>query len=124
MNTYVMKIVYCKIIPFKDFFATNFFTLIIVRKRYKERVERGGCIIKRMLNHENIHSEQMKETLFIGFYILYLLNWLFNLIVCPKHAYKYIVFEQEAYANQGNLDYIKHRKHYAWIKYLFKKPVK
>lgn len=119
-----MKIVYCKNIPAKGFFAMNFFTLIIVRKQYKERVERGGYTVTRMLNHESIHSEQMKETLFIGFYILYLLNWLFNLIVYPKHAYKYIAFEQEAYANEGNLDYIEHRKRYAWIKCLFKKPVK
>lgn len=124
MNTYVMKIVYCKHIPFRGFFAMNFFTLIIVRKAYKSVVERGWYIVKRMLNHESIHTEQMKETLFIGFYILYFLDWLFNLIVYPKHAYRYIAFEQEAYANQGNFSYNEHRKHFAWIKYIFKKPVK
>lgn len=116
-----MKIIYCKHIPVSGFFALNFFTLCIVRKEYKPIVEAMHSRAKRMLNHESIHSEQMKETLYAGFYVLYALFWLANLIACSSHAYKNIAFEQEAYGNQDNADYCKSRKHYAWVKYLFMK---
>ena len=61
----------------------------------------------------------MKEMMYIPFYILYVVEWLIKLF-CKGNAYRNISFEREAYDNQYNLDYIKTRKHYNWIKRLFK----
>jgi hypothetical protein len=35
-------------------------------------------------------------------------------------AYRSISFEQEAYKNQHNLNYLDSRKSFAWMKYIFK----
>lgn len=105
-----MKIIYSKIIPFKGYKAINLFGVIFVRK--------GQTLSPRDLNHEAIHTEQMKETLYIGFYILYLIFWIFRLLTPPwKTAYMDISFEQEAYLNENNLEYLKTRQPYAWISY-------
>ena len=51
------------------------------------------------LNHENIHFQQGKELLFVGFWLLYGLNYLINLLVINinrKLAYKNIIIEKEA----------------------------
>ena len=48
------------------------------------------------------------------------------IVACFTHkvkAYEMICFEQEAYANQSNYQYNKSRKHYAWVKWLFKYKV-
>lgn len=116
-----MKVIYCKHFPIKGFFAINICGLCIVRSEYKSIMERNGFIAKKVLNHEGIHTLQMKETLYIGFYLFYLINWLWNLIICPKTAYESISFEQEAYANDYNLNYKDERKHFSWMKYIFKK---
>ena len=116
-----MKVVYCKHLPIKGFFAMNLFGVCIVRSEYKWIMERGDYYCKKTINHESIHTAQMKETLFIGFYILYFLLWLVNLVISPKTAYRNIAFEQEAYANDTNLNYLESRKHFAWVKYLFKR---
>ena len=60
--------------------------------------------------------------LIIPFYLQYGIEWLIRLIRYrnTRKAYKTISFEQEAYNNERNAEYIKNRKYYAWIKYLFK----
>lgn len=58
-----MKIIYNKLIPFKGFIGINLFGIIFVRKEYKKRLYRS------VINHENIHTAQMKEMLYIFFYI-------------------------------------------------------
>jgi hypothetical protein len=60
------------------------------------------------MNHEFIHFRQQIELLIIPFYILYLLNYLINLIRYHKHteAYRNILFEREAYENDSNLSYL------------------
>ena len=35
-------------------------------------------------------------------------------------AYRSISFEQEAYDNQNNLNYLKNRKRFNWVKYILK----
>ena len=72
------------------------------------------------LNHENIHFAQGKELLFVGFWILYALNYIINLIVYKfdkRKAYKNIIFEKEAYKMEGITNYLSKRKPYAFIKY-------
>ncbi len=73
------------------------------------------------LNHEYIHFKQGKELLFIGFWLLYVLNYLFNLFrfnFDSHEAYINIAFEREAYENQRNFNYISKRKKYNWVKWL------
>lgn len=76
----------------------------------------------RVINHERIHTEQMKELLFVPFYILYGLEWLVRLAQYRDSfkAYRNISFEREAYANGDNPDYLKTRRRYAWLKMLRK----
>ncbi len=74
---------------------------------------------KEVLNHEEIHLRQQKELLVLFFYLWYLIdfgvkyykhrNW--------KKAYHNIIFEREAYANGGDLNYLKNRKLFAFWKY-------
>ena len=74
---------------------------------------------KIIINHENIHLRQQLELLIIPFYILYLLNYLLNLLYYMHHdkAYRNIVFEREAYFNERNPDYLKHRNIWSWLRY-------
>jgi len=73
---------------------------------------------KKVINHELIHSYQQLETLVIGYWIIYLFNYLVNLIKYKKHilAYKNILFEIEAYNNSSNENYLKTRKLFSWMK--------
>lgn len=66
-----MKVIYNKIIPFKGYKCINLFGVLFVRK---------GCTMRESdYNHEAIHTKQMKELLYVPFYILYLLEWLYRL---------------------------------------------
>ena len=69
-------------------------------------------------NHELIHSKQCWEMLIIGFYLAYLIDWLIKLVMYGKNAYRNISFEREAYENENNLNYLKNRKFWAWLKYV------
>lgn len=70
------------------------------------------------INHEKIHIAQMKEMLYIFFYIWYVIEYLIRLIIYRDTwmAYKNISFEREAYYNQSDLSYLNDRKHYSWFK--------
>ena len=78
---------------------------------------------KLIINHENIHLRQQLELLLIPFYILYLLNYLLNLLHYFSHnkAYKNIVFEREAFSSDQNPDYLKSRRLWAWVNFFSKK---
>jgi hypothetical protein len=74
---------------------------------------------KILMNHEEIHLQQQKELLVLPFYVLYVANYLFNLLKYRKHhiAYLNICFEREAYANEANLNYLSQRRFWAFWKY-------
>lgn len=80
----------------------------------------GILLTRRLVVHERIHLQQQKELLIIPFFLLYLLEYIFNLIKYKNHykAYFLISFEQEAYLNDKNIQYFKHRKPFSWLKYL------
>lgn len=107
-----MLIIKNKILPTKGFSAINLFTLLFVRK--------GATVDSVLINHESIHSAQMKEMLFIPFYLWYVIEWLVWLIKYRNShaAYRRISFEREAYKNQFNLHYLQKRKFWSWWKYL------
>jgi hypothetical protein len=72
---------------------------------------------KEDLNHEKIHFIQQLELLFVFFFLLYGVFYLRNRIRGDSHwvAYKLTPFEFEAFCNQGDLNYLKNRKMYAWL---------
>jgi hypothetical protein len=90
-----------------------FWPFIILRPGLLEQTE------KTIINHERIHLAQQKECFILGFYLIYAGNYIYNLIKYRKSAvaYYYLMFEAEAYAKQGNLDYLNWRKDFAWRHY-------
>ncbi|MCL6103093.1 MAG: hypothetical protein M1292_11540 [Bacteroidetes bacterium] len=87
------------IIPFKGFKAITLWPFIFFREEMNA-VD---------WNHETIHGRQQIELLFVGFYLIYFVEWIFK-------GYDRISFEKEAYANQDNQDYLKGRKVFAMWK--------
>lgn len=107
-----MKVICNDLIPFKGFKAINLFGILFVRN--------GSTISDVDLNHESIHTKQMKEMLYIPFYICYVLEWVVRFISCgnSRLAYRRISFEIEAYLNQYDENYLKNRKRFAWFKHI------
>jgi hypothetical protein len=75
---------------------------------------------KELINHELIHHRQQLELLLVPFYLLYLVNYLVNLVKFKNHdkAYRAIIFEREAYALESDLQYLVNRKPFAWLKFI------
>jgi len=63
-----------------------------------------------LINHERIHLRQQLEMLLLPFYIWYL-------IALRRKGYWNCKFEREAYANEHNLNYLKTRRPFAFLKY-------
>ena len=95
--------------------------------------------------HENIHGRQQMEVLSVGIFLAavlfflgcgwwsllglplffwwYVVEWFVKLIITGfsnRKAYRSISFEQEAFAFEDDSLYMKRRKPFAWIKYIFK----
>lgn len=100
-----MKIVYNNVIPFKGFAAINLFGVIFARKECRP-------LSTSTVNHEAIHTEQMKELLYIGFYVCYVVEWLVRLFM-KGNAYRNISFEKEAYNCQHIPSYTQIRQRFA-----------
>lgn len=99
-----MKVIYNKVIPINGYKCVNLFGVLFVRE---------GCKMTATdYNHEAIYTAQMKELLYVPFYLLYVLEWLWHLIRLrdTRAAYRAISFEREAYAHEGEADYLKTRK--------------
>ncbi len=107
-----MKILRNRFIPFKGFTAINIFGFMLVHH--------GIYISNHLVNHERIHTAQMKELGFIFFYIFYFIEWLVRLPM-KGNAYRNISFEREAYDKQDEPEYLSQRRHYAWVRYMRKK---
>lgn len=109
-----MKIIENNILPPKRYLAINIFGILFVRKGNK------SVINKYHINHEYIHTCQMKEMFYIFFYIWYGIEWFIRFLGCfdSHNACLNISFEKEAYRNQYNLDYLKNKKFYSFLKYL------
>lgn len=72
------------------------------------------------LNHERIHYRQQLELLIILFYIWYGIEFLVRWFQYKSRftAYKNISFEREAYTNEKDLDYLKTRSFWRFLRYL------
>ena len=106
-----MKIIKTSWFPFGGYSTINIFGVLFTKRDY---------LTWDTFLHEQIHTAQMKEMLYIFFYIWYGLEYIIiRLFHKTQHgAYKDVSFEEEAYANQCDTRYLNLRKHYAWIKYL------
>lgn len=98
-------IIRCPLIP--KHFCVNLFGTLWARDT--------PWIDRQIINHERIHTAQMRELLFIPFYIIYGLEWLLRLLQHRNWyaAYKAISFEREAYRHGPDLNYLPTRPHFA-----------
>lgn len=104
-----MKIIHNRFLPPRRFDAINLMGFLFCRK--------GVIMTQDLIQHERIHTCQMREMLFVGFYLWYVVEWLIRLPI-GGGAYRKIAFEREAYAHMNDDNYILHRKPYAWVRYL------
>lgn len=111
-----MKIIYNQYLPKKGFRAINLFGVVFARKEY-------APLSARTINHEAIHTAQIRELLYVFFYLFYAFEWLFRLVQYrDRHkAYRNISFEREAYKNEFSTAYLKSRKLFSFTKYLKEK---
>lgn len=135
-----MITIYNNLIPFKGYKAMYVYPFLFVR---------NNANVKEVdINHEMIHGRQQKEVHCVFFVLLVLAAllgllsylwvittplWYFALYgleyavrLClygfnHSVAYKNISFEQEAYAFQGDANYLNTRNAFAFVKFLFKK---
>lgn len=86
--------------------------ILLKKQKYKEHAV--------LLNHERIHLAQQVELMLLGFYVLYLLHYLYNLLKYRNHnsAYLNIIFEREAYSMEEDISYLKERRLWHWLRYL------
>ena len=72
------------------------------------------------LNHERIHIRQQIELLILPFFIWYGVEFLIRWAQFKDRrvAYYNISFEKEAYSNEKDLDYLKKRSFWKFLKYV------
>lgn len=77
---------------------------------------------KVFVNHERIHLKQQLELLILPFFIWYGFEFLLRYSQCKNwhEAYRNISFEREAYENEADLDYLKSRSFFSFLKYLYR----
>lgn len=106
-----MKIVYNRFIPFGSYMAINLFGILFTKRKN---------LPTHVINHEKIHSAQMREMWYIPFYIWYVIEYLIVRLFHRKQgdAYMDISFEEEAFEHQFDEHYLEKRKKFAWRKYV------
>ena len=108
-----MKIIYNNLIPMKGYKAVNLFGVLFARE--------GARLTDIDIRHEEIHTAQMKETLYVIFYLWYAVEWIIRVIANgfkPHDAYRALLFEQEAYRHQGEEGYLEKRELWSFIKHM------
>ena len=107
----MILIVFKYIIP-KGFRGLTIFPFVFLSKKE----DRNNFIF---LNHEKIHIKQQIEMLIIPFYLWYLVEFCCRWIQYKnkKMAYFNISFEKEAYSNEKNINYLKSRSFWMFLKY-------
>lgn len=105
-----MIIIHNRFVPFgRKFQAINLFGVLFVK----------GVCDRITLNHECIHTAQLRECLYVGFYVLYVSEWLVRCVQYRgfERGYLNISFEREAYAHQQDDHYLQTRPRYAFRHY-------
>ena len=85
--------------------------ILLADRRYREDTV--------LLNHERIHYRQAVELLVVGFYLLYLVEFLVRYLQHRnrQQAYYRISLEREAYQHERDLGYLSQRKAWAFRYY-------
>jgi hypothetical protein len=91
-----MKVIYNKFIPFKGYKAMNLFGIVFVRKGAKFDT----------------------YDYYLWYAIEYLIIMFFAKWNKQSERYHDVSFEEEAHNNDHDLEYIRTRKHYSWVKYV------
>jgi hypothetical protein len=123
-----MKQILNRRFPFGTFKAMAVWPLMFVR--------RDRRFTEEDITHEEIHGAQQKELALVGFYVLYALCWLKELVHCAldkergqiidphfkkrnlMHRVAHsIIFEREAYAMQGDALYLGRRRFWWWVRF-------
>lgn len=129
-----MKTVINRLIPFEVFVAITIWPFVFVRKDESDKYDSVAA------NHEDIHGEQQKEMLCVGallsialvlitgcllcfllipiYFWWYLIEYALRSMFGTGNAYRNISFEREAYANEKDMEYIRKRSSFAWLKYM------
>lgn len=110
-----MRVIRNNILPFPGFLAMNVCGLVFVRRKDWDAMPRA--IRQMVLQHEAIHTAQLRELWVLPFYLIYLAEWLWRLLTDPRHAYRRISFEEEAYGHETDPDYLANRKPFAQWKH-------
>nr|WP_298237926.1 hypothetical protein [uncultured Algibacter sp.] len=97
----------------KGYNGLTLFPFVLLRSK---RLKQNSVL----LNHERIHLRQQIELLVLPFYLIYVFEFIFRIIQFKNWntAYRNISFERESYANECNLEYLKHRKFWSFLKYI------
>lgn len=97
----------------KGFRGLTVFPFVVVRDRNAQ-----DYLV--LMNHERIHLRQQLELLVLPFFVIYGLDYLVKLIRYRDKdvAYRNVVFEREAYQNENDLDYLKSRSFWRFLKYV------
>lgn len=114
-----MKIIWNDFIPVRGSGAVNLFGVLFAR--------RDAVISETTLRHEHIHAMQMREMLYVPFYLWYGVEYAVRLAgrgfgrkPCgpgggPRDR---TGFEREARGNEHDADYPKTREPFGWLKYI------
>ena len=96
----------------KGYSGLTFFPFVILR--YKN--VKDDLIV---INHEKIHIRQQLELLVLPFYIWYFIDFGLKYLIYKdaKIAYRNIIFEREAYANESNINYLKSRTFWGFLRF-------
>ena len=106
-------IIVSKYLVLKGYTGFAFFPFMFLKYSY---LRKDVCL----LNHERIHLRQQLELLIVPFYLFYIVEFLIRLYQYKVWhvAYRNITFEREAYKNESDLTYLKHRPFWQFLKYL------
>lgn len=106
-----MKIIKTKHFPPGGYSTINLFGILFTKSNH---------LSDTTINHESIHTAQMKEMMYIPFYLWYCIEYLIVRFFHKKQndAYHDISFEEEAYNNQSNLNYLNERPKFAWLDFI------
>jgi hypothetical protein len=108
-----MILIISKYLVPKGFRGLTVFPFVVVRDRNTQ-----DYLV--LMNHERIHLRQQLELLVLPFFVIYGLDYLVKLIRYHDRnlAYRNVVFEREAYENENDLEYLKSRSFWKFLKYV------
>lgn len=144
-----MKVKFTRNFPLGRYKAISLFGVMLYKDKdgsKRDFMERYPTLYYRMVEHERIHWEQQKEMLVIPFFLWYAVEYMVKCLFY-RDPYKNLGFEREAREGEVAVDkydvyscrdsdgkvcgmeYVPHhlkggvenRRHFAWIKMVFKK---